>query len=264
MPLTLASPYRFPERQLLFGGPGSGKTTAVLELARHTSGTFHVLDNDESYSYARALETDFTDVADRVHVTEVAPEWEAMVEGVAQVTTTADQANADFVVVDSISPAWDFVQSYMTEQVVGVDVASHLAQLRRDAGDLKDFHASIMESVPWQIIKKEYARSITKPLRTWTGHLILTAEAKKLGNRDDDQIKDWFSVVGMKPAGETRLAYIPATVMYLERNPKLRTFKMTTIKDRNRQPVEHQVFDNFAIDYLKTVAGWERQRKDQS
>lgn len=266
MPLTLASPFNFSERLLLFGGPGSGKTTAVLEVARHTpeSVEFHVLDNDESYSYDRALETDFTDVAHRVHVTQVAPDWESMAKGLAHVTSAADHAKRDFVVVDSISPAWDFVQAYMTEVVVGVDVASHLAQLRKDADDLKDFHAAIVDSVPWQIIKKEYSRHITLPIRNWTGNLILTAEAKQLGKKDDDQIKTWFSQVGMKPAGEGRLAYIPATVLYFEHNAKLDKYKMTTIKDRNRGKVEHQVFENFAIDYLLGVGGWQRQRKDQS
>lgn len=260
MPLTLTSPYRFPERIMPFGGAGSRKTTSVLEIARVTSGNFWVLDNDESYAYNRALETDFTDVADRVHVIEVEPDWLAMTEGLAEVTAKADRANHDWVVVDSISPAWSFVQDYITETIVGSDVAEHLAGLRRTATDLSDFHAKVMDQVPWQIIKKEYSAKVTRPLRRWMGNLILTAEAKEIGKKDDDQVKSWFKTVGVKPAGEGRLPYIPSSLIYLEKNAAGK-FKMTTVKDRNRESVERMEFDDFGVDYLMNVAGWTRVKK---
>lgn len=264
MGLQLESPYQFPERLLLFGGGGAGKTTAALEIARATvgvSGTMHVLDNDESYAYSRALETDFTDIADRVRVTECAPDWESMCAAVAEVTAKADRSAGDWVVVDSISPAWDFVQAFTTEAIVGDDVSRHMMQVRRDTENLSAFHAQLMDTVPWNIVKKEYAKHITIPLRKWGGNLILTAEAKKLSKKEleDTQLRDWFSRIGVRPSGEGRLPHVTSTVMHLE-NAKT-GWKMTTVKDRNRQKVEHEAFENFAIDYLMNVAGWKRVRK---
>lgn len=261
MPFQLASPYKFAERLLLFGGGGAGKTTATLEIARATlgeSGTMYVLDNDESYAYARALETDFEDIADRVQVTECEPDWESMTAALGDVTAKADRSAGDWVVIDSISPAWDFVQAFTTENVVGSDIARYMMQVRKDAENLSDFHKQLMDSVPWNIVKKEYARLITIPIRNWGGNLVLTAEAKKLSKRDleDTQLKDWFSRVGVKPSGEGRLPYITSTVMHLEAAKT--GWKMTTVKDRNREKVEHQPFENFAVGYLMGVAGWQR------
>lgn len=257
MGIGLESPFKFRERMLLTGGGGAGKTTAVLSIARRmVVGKMWVIDNDFSYSYARALDTEFTDVRDsgRVEVIEVGDGWEEMVEAVARVLREGDHAD-DWLVVDSSSPTWDAVQSWYTEKIIGKSLADYMVDVRKSTDNMKDFNKVLAADGRWQFINKEYFESFYGAIRNWRGHLILTAEAQALSSQAGDEERELYGHLGVKPKGQGRLHHICHTNLLLVKRGHGQ-WAMTTIKDRNRKEMERQPVNDFALDYLKGVAGW--------
>jgi hypothetical protein len=257
MGIKLESPWKFRERMLFTGGGGAGKTEAVLSIARRLSkGKMWVIDNDFSYAYERALETTYTDVRDegRVEVIEVGDGWEPLVEATARVMREGDH-NDDWLVVDSASPTWDAVQGWYAQQVMGGSLAEYMVELRKNSADMKEFNKALAADGRWQFINKEYFDKFYGVIRNWRGHLILTAEAAAIGRDESDEIKEVFGHLGYKPKGQGRLHHIGHTNLFFVKRGHDR-WTVTTVKDRNRQEVERMDVKDFAMDYLRGIAGW--------
>jgi hypothetical protein len=251
----LRSPYPFKERLLFVGGGGAGKTEAVLQIARHTTGTFHVFDNDYSYAYGRALATEFADVGDRMVVHEAEATWEDTLRVLGEAIEAAD-ADTDWLVIDSISPTWDYVQTFAQQQMYGDDKAAHMLKLRSEhTDDMRAYHKAVLDDMNWPAVKAEYSK-LYRMIQRWRGHLVLTAEAKALGTREDDEVRMIFGHLGVKPAGEGRLHHASSST-FLFTHPKRGEWRVSTAKDRNRAEFDNEPVENFAVDYLRDVAGWE-------
>lgn len=257
--MKLQSPYKFRERILLVGGGGAGKTTAALSMIQSSGLPADVVDLDYSMAYDRAIDTDFEEARELVTVHSVLPEWEQAIEEVEAIVAEHGDDPARWLVLDSISPTWDLVQSWYIFLAMGSNIGKHMAELRRDADNTKDYQAQLAESMNWQAVKKEYAR-LYRAIMSWKGHLILTAEAKSIkGERDADQIA-LYGQVGYKPVGEGRLHHVTSTTLFLQHAKK--GYEYSTIKDRNRREVEHELVEpiedgGFATSYLREVAGWQ-------
>lgn len=250
----------FSERILLFGGGGVGKTNTVLSVAAGIAeGEMHVVESDYSLAYDRALATDFAEAADRVHVYAATPDWQDFLSRVQEAVTAANP-ECDWLVIDPVSSSWDWVQEWALDAQYGMDLVQMLVDLKKQYGtDSKGYGAALSEMMNWNLVKKEYAK-LYRAIQRWKGHLILTAEAKATGNREkDDETKMLYGPLGFKPAGEGRLKHIASTTLFLD-HPKRGQWRMTTIKDRNREEMERETIDNFAIDYLVARAGWEPER----
>jgi len=266
MPAKLTTPHRFRERLLIYGTGGVGKTDAALSIAANIAeGHMFVVDNDYSYAYQRALETDYVDAADRVTVFECNADWEAVIGALASAVEAGladgeEAARDNWLVLDSISPTWEFVQTYITEQITGASSAEFLTQLRKESESLEAMNRTLVDQVPWNIVKKEYAQNIYIPLRNWPGHWIITAEAKKLGRKENAEIVEWYQHLGVQPQGESRIHHVSATTLLLHRG-KRDEYRLTTVKDRNREDQEDMEIPDsghggFAMSYLRDVAGW--------
>lgn len=264
MTIKLQSPYAFPERFLLYGGGGVGKTEIVLNIASHLAeGKMYVLDGDYSDPYTRALETTYAEVKDVVKHEVMEDDWKPFTE---QLASMVDRGNpeVDWLVIDPCGPiTWDMVQDWYLITVYGEDVAAHLTTLRMQHAaddDLKAFHDELAEHMNWPVIKKEYGRRMWNVIRKWHGHLIITAEAKKTGNRDDDDEKMLYGPIGFKPAGERRMTHVGATNLFLD-HPRHGVWRATTIKDRQRPEMDKVDIGDFGLDYLVGYAGWERVKR---
>lgn len=255
--MKLVSPHKFRERILLFGGGGVGKTTAVLSIAQHVTGTVHVIDADYSFAYERALATDFREL-DNVEVHEIDDDWESLTETLVTILTNADPEN-DWVVIDPFNLGWDYVQAWMSDQVHGVDIEDHLVRLRAESDTLKEFQSEVGDSMNWPLVTKTFTNKLMKPISRWRGHLVLVCEATRIGKKEDDESKALFGHLGLKPAGHKRTHHICSTNLLLMKKDH-GVHKMTTAKDRNRPELENQEFDDFGWDYLRDVAGWEPAR----
>lgn len=251
------------ERILTFGGPGAGKSSGLLEIARRCPDTtFHICDTDFG-SYAKLLATQFTDLTNvEVHTIE---EWPETVETVKKIIAT--MGKDDWLVVDSITPTWDMVQGWFVEAVHGVDIDQFFLERRKALQKIRDDNAGKDVKVPkgfaaisgedgdWQVINKHYF-ALYRLLRNAPGHVYLTAEAEMVGKDDDGAVKDLFGGIGVKAKGQKKLGYVPDSVIWL-RKKRTGEWTMSSVnKDRGREELDDEPFDNFAVTYLMKVAGW--------
>ncbi len=254
--MKLTSPHPYPERILLFGGGGVGKTNSALSVAAIVAeGDMWVVEADYSGSYKRALATDFTDIEDRVHVTEVDPDWESFISAVQHAVEEGDP-EVDWLVIDPCGNSYDWVQDWVMDQVHGGDMARMLIDLKKLHGnDAKGYAAARSNLMNWELVKKEYNK-LWKAIQRWKGNLILVAEAKEIGSREDDvEVKMLFGPLGFKPAGHANMKHVASTTLFLD-HPKRGQWRMTTIKDRNREEVDKADVEDFGMDYLLGIAGW--------
>lgn len=261
MTVKLKTPHPFAERILLFGGGGVGKTNTALNVITHMPDDAHmyVVEQDYSLAYERALSTDFREAEGKVTVLSSDPEWGSFIGNVEQAVASGDMAT-DWLVIDPVSPSWDWVQEWALEAQHGRDLVGMMVDLKQQYGvDSKGYSAALSDMMNWNLVKKEYAR-LWKAIQRWKGHLILTAEAKALGNRDDDETRMLYGPLGFKPAGEARMKHVASTSLFLS-HPRRGEWEITTIKDRNRPELDREPIGDFGIDYLQAVAGWERARR---
>ena len=255
---VITSPHRFKERILAYGGAGTGKSTLTLNIARYRPDDhFHVIDMDYSMTYQRLLQTEYQDVDDRGNVTvhEVEPEWEHFVEVFAEIVANGDP-DTDWLTIDPVTVTWDIVQSWWLDAVQGVDIADYMMQLRRDTDNSKEYSAALAEAMQWPAINKQYQQKFYRTFHKWRGHSILIAEASELGRQADADEKALYGFIGYKPKGQKTMPHAAATNVFLD-HPKMDQWRFTTAKDRGRELQEKTPLDEFAIDYLVEVGGWE-------
>lgn len=265
---TLRSPIRPRERILAFGTAGTGKSTALLEIARLCpTDQFYVADS-EIFNYERLLATAFVDVerVGNVHIT-ACTEWPEWVEFVAK--TNSVMGRDDWLVVDMMTPLWDAVQGWFIEKVHGTDIDEFFMEKRvmqqraRDSakskgGEVgKGFSAINGEDGDWQVINKQIFRLYNDMMKC-PGHWYWCAEQDKIGKDDDKEVKAAYGAYGVKPKGQKKLPHVPMTSLWLTKS-RVGAWAMTTIKDRGRVEVEDEPVRNFAREYLMGIAGWTEQ-----
>ena len=254
----IESPHRFKERILAYGGAGTGKSTITLNIARYRpDDTFHVIDMDYSMTYERLLATEYQDVMDQgnVIIHEVDAEWEAFTDQFADIVNDADPENS-WLTIDPATVTWEIVQAWWLDTVQGTDIADYMAQLRRDTKDSKEYSAALAEAMQWPAINKQYQQKFYRNLHKWRGHSIIVCEATELGRQADVDDKALYGFIGYKPKGQKTLPHASATNIFLD-HPKIDQWRYTTAKDRGRELQDKAPMDEFAIDYLVEVGGWE-------
>jgi hypothetical protein len=262
--INLRSPIRPRERTLAFGIHGTGKSKAILDVARRCpSDTFYVADTDLD-SYERLLATEYTDL-NNVEPTPVT-EWVEWKEWSAKVTEK--MGYNDWCTFDIATSSWDMVQGWFVENIHGEHIEDYFlerrqqkANLKEAGGDKKGFTAIIGEDGDWQVINKQYFKFFYTALAKMPGHVYLTAEQVKVDDGPKGDEKDTiklFGPHGVKPKGQKRLGHMPHTVMMFNK-VKQGKWTMTTVKDRGRVEVEQTPLENFASDYLMKVAGWKME-----
>lgn len=271
MGLTYRPPPNFPpERMLIFGGEGTGKTNAVLQIARKCpDAQFYVIDTDYSASYQRMLITEFTDVLERgnVHIHVTGPDdWEAMMDAAREVRGAA--VAGDWIIADSMSPTWDAVQGWFTERVHGDTIEDYLLEVRikkqkaadKPEGSL-DKSLEVFDGwMDWSVINPTYAR-LYKLLLSHPANLILTAEGTPVSDKDKGAMKQVYGVLGLKPRGQKRLGFLTHTVLMTSKT-RSGEYELTTIKDRGRDELDGVELVDFVKDYLANVAGWKPKKWD--
>lgn len=261
---NLRPPIRPRELILSMGVGGTGKSTAILEVARLCpDDTFYALDS-ELQNFNRLLATEFTDVTN-VEVTPV-EEWGDWVDAIPKIG--AQMERDDWLIVDSGTPTWDAVQAWFVDKIHGQDIdewfiakrIENEAMKANKSGDkeVKGFAALSGSSGDWQVINKVYFKHFYNALLRVPGHVYMTAEQAAIDKNDDKEVKAAFGAYGVKPKGQKRLGHVPMTVLWLTKS-RVGAWAMTTIKDRGRTEVEDEPLTNFAKDYLMEVAGWKAE-----
>lgn len=253
---NLRPPIKPREMILTMGVGGTGKSTAILEVARLCpSDTFYCLDS-ELRNFDRLLATAFTDLTNVETIP--AEDWTDWAENIPKIASKMD-AN-DWLAVDSATSTWDAVQAWFVEKIHGTDidewfVAKRMEKENAGSGDKRGFAALSGSDGDWQVINKTYFKGFYNALLKVPGHVYLTAEQAKIDKEDDKDTKSAYGGTGFKPKGQKRLGHVPMTTLWLTKSGT-GSWRMTTIKDRGRREMDDEKLENFAVDYLQGVAGW--------
>lgn len=232
------------ERILVVGGSGTGKSTTYISAARKSpDATFYVCDSD--FAIDRMLEGEnLPNVTHRLTI-----DWADYVKNVKDFQ--AQMKPDDWLVIDFISTAWDAVQAYYVDQVHGKDVDAYFLEARKKKAKGNPLDGD----TDWGIINKIYKAWMTNLLAKTPGHILATAPAKALGDRDDPAVKALYGAAGVRAEGQKHLAHSFHTVLLLGKT-RMGEYQLTTIKDRNRREVEKAALGEFATDYLLKIAGF--------
>jgi hypothetical protein len=244
-----------PERIMSFGGQGSGKTFDLLTIAAFCQATrsdaqFYAVDTDRSMK--RMLRGERFGVLTNVHVLPVT-DWLSLM---ATMTALRSKVRPqDWTSIDLLSPTWEWVVTEFTHRVFGKDRSEFFLQARSamKAGDKKLETFSGWKD--YGVINPMYGDLQTLILQ-WPSHMFCTAEVKALDRTNAEKdTKAMFGPYGVLPVGQKRTPHIFSTVLW-KMNLAPGEWSVTTIKDRERVLLEGVVINNFAVDYLKKVAGW--------
>jgi hypothetical protein len=251
---------RAPERILLFGVAGTGKSTAALAVARATGATMTIIDTERAHD--RLLETEWQGL-DNVTVKDVrfdamvndTTNWDEMIGAVKDCVKTMQPG--DWLVIDSVTPTWDDVQAWFTQKLWGDDLADYMMAARMQAQDSGKRGGSAFEGfTDWPVINKTY-NTLYNLILNAPGHVLITAEtAALIDEGTENQIL--FGSHGVKPKGQKRLPHIPHTVLLTGRK-RTGEWTLSTVKDRGREQMAGVTVDNFAKDYLGKMCGWKQE-----
>jgi hypothetical protein len=246
---------RSRERILVFGPAGSGKSQACYDVACTIPGRVFVVDND--YSWERMIETDPSGGGDmQLQLDDIYhDDWKQLIAATEQ--AVKDGTKDDLLVVDSMSPTWQAVQDYFTDEVFGQESDAYFLQVRKQQGDKGSNLEAFDGWKDWSVINKLYGR-LYRNLARFPGHVMLTAELDTLAGGDDKDMKGIFGPYRAKPRGQKRLAHTVNTIVMLGKE-RAGEFTMTVCKDRGREKdetIERETWANFANDFMVGVAGW--------
>lgn len=291
--ITLRPKLSARERILGFGVQGTGKSNALLTIARKCpTDTFYVMDNDYG-SYIRLLETDFTDIMAREPTEDIgkleeeiekeaskahkqAPssvvihgnvvvfdidmyDWEPYL--VVTPVVVRRMSRDDWMVVDNLTVPWDSVQNWYTEKVFdqGIDEYFLEARIKKASSkNQKERESSSLNAlegwVDWSVINPQMFKFYATLLKC-PGHQYWTAETAKLDKDEDKEVRAVYGPYGVKPKGQKKLPHMPHTVLLMTKS-RAGEYELTTIKDRGREELVGVECGNFVVDYLQKVAGW--------
>lgn len=239
------------ERILVYGSWGAGKTTAWLSIALWAQRTgspsrFYVLDSDNALE-AMLDGPIFGSLTNLQHRSIY--EWPDFVEATNRFSQvmTAD----DWLVVDFATHAWEAVQEWYVTEIFKAEMADYFLEMRKlNKGD-----KALDGWKDYSVINMNYKRWMNTILHKTPGHKFFTAKVDRIGDKDDQSTRAQYSAVGLKPKGQKDLGHVPHTVLLLQ---SLRPDEVyaTTVKDRERAPVEGVKVTDFCVDYLVNRAGW--------
>lgn len=272
MPIQIISPHRYKERICVFGAEGTGKSSLTLNALRYdTEAVGWVVDIDYSYAYDRLISSEYPDLEGRVNVFTIEPEFDQLGETLDRIMEQANPEK-DWLTIDPATHTWQMVQNWYSDKVHGVDLSDHLLSLRKKSQDARNSAANdkevddakkgygrdVVEDMSWPLINKLYQQGFYKRLHQWHGHYVLVCEADAVRKDASEEDRATYGFLGFRPKGQKAMPYVAATNMYLD-HPGREKWRMSTVKDRGRTLVEKMEFDNFALDYLVDIGGWERQ-----
>lgn len=259
---------RLPERQLIYGTEGSGKTFAWLTVAKmcHDLGDpaqFWVADSDAAVP--RSMSNTFSELTN-VHVTDILQFRDYMEWTVARME---DASPGDYLVVDTASAGYELAQEYFFEAKYKMSRTE--LELERMFDPTWKSGAPLIEPEDWVAIRNMFlnwwTRLVVQKISVAKGvHVIATAEAKQLMEHHEKKKKDKsnlidYSELGYRPAGHQSLPHKVHTVAMMRRIGT--GFYWNPVKDRERpnrgmdDMLKHMKIENYAIDYLMGRCGWE-------
>jgi len=249
------------ERILLYGGPDSGKSRALLTVAkwhqkRGSDAVFYIVSNDMGYHPLLMPGGEF-DELENVVVEDVV----SMDDHFAAVRQFNKKIRPhDWLVVDLLDAVWAAAQDEYAEKEWGVDLAEHWATDRPKGSD--EYPVSGWE---WGPINKRYRSFAMNEVMRCRGHVMCMSgqrplkEPSKSGKGGEDpSLAAIYRRIAWVPQGQKDDTHRFHTVLHLTPNAKRDKWTMTTARERAaaRRDLVGAPLKDFFLDYLKGVAGW--------
>lgn len=247
------------EAQLLYGAPGSGKTTAWCHIRKwmemtETPARFLVLSTEiesvlrcaEEFNSGEAGSNFFSNC----EIAEV-NDYDTLVEASKKYLEMATPN--DWLVVDSISDP----QEWSRDVFFKAHMDTTWGEFAQSGRKMLDVPAH-----GWKQMRETYNHWFQTYVMRFPGHRFATARSKKIdttspwANNESGKAKQAeYSHVGYFPVGNDQLAYPYHSVYYMgQTGPTER--KLTTAKDRAREYQVDRVVKDFVTDVLIPVGGW--------
>lgn len=250
----LSTPSERRERILMMGPFGSGKTTSWLNIAlwSHRTGSdahFYALDSDnalEAFVDSPTYGHLFGSTVTYQSVFEF-PEYESALNRYRPLVRPHD-----WVIVDFMSPVWDAVQSHYIAEIFKEDSAGFFLEARKAA---KGGTNPLDGWKDWSVINRLYKGFTNTLIHHTGGHKFLTAMSEPIRDTDDKNLRAMFGAHGVRPKGQKELGFLPHTILHTQVVRPGEVF-VTTIKDREREPLQNVQVNDFTLDYLVKVGGW--------
>lgn len=227
------------ERLLIYGGPGVGKTYAILSLLRlYPKSKVFVIDVDDG---ASTTAEEFEDLdEDRLfyfkckNFAEVIEDWNIIEEEIEP---------DDWICLDMLGQFWELAQQDYVKEIWGKDIGEYYKQMRKDAEDAKKQNKQVNLSgwEDWSIIKKSHNSDFIEKIKRCGSRVLLTAGSKTLITSgraaDGPAIVSVFGKVGQKPVGEKHNPHRVHTILFLEKDSK-GDYYVTCLKNRGKSAFE--------------------------
>lgn len=285
---ALQSTSRAPEKLLVCGGGGTGKTKGAIDILKKCllpGQTMRVVDNENAFPvHLEAMgmgcreEWVSTGVkggkAQWERVTELedpdsniirwfCQDWHSHREAIGMVCR--DGQRGDWGVIDTLSQPWADVQSwYIGEVTGGKDFADWLVENRVnqvEAGKGNDGGAGALLG-EWRVLNAQYTDFVRNPIIRAKSHLYLTAHAKSINTeRDSADVKAFWKTLSFKADAQKAAARDVRTVLGFEENRGAGGgWRVTTAKDWSRELLVRAELKSVPVTYLMGMAGWKMQR----
>ena len=254
--MALVSPHGIPERMLIFGNPGSGKTYGAISIAKTlmqmgSPAKFHVLDSDMG---AWGLMTN-SDVGLGPHLNLFqAMVWEDYTAGLKSIIKVAKAG--DWVVVDRIDEAWKEVAGYYIRKVYKKDPDEWFLEWQVQSGG-KGKGNPLIDAYQTGINPLYFAWE--KALLRLPCNIIVVAGAAEVISEgrmaDRDETKNLFWG-GVKAQGQRGMPHRYHTILFT--NQKRGEWQVTTVRERDqaRRWMDHEKVVDLGKQYLVATAGW--------
>lgn len=243
-----------PERLLIVGKPGTGKTNAYMTIASwlHNTGApgqVFVIDPDLKARYDPGANLP------NVHIYDELEYWTDYKTVSKKVREQGDRSRDDWCVLDMANRVWDAAQAGYAEMAFGQDVDDFYVAWRKDhSGDKGGNPFNADWGKDWQAINRLYDTFMFNITR-FPGNVIITTAADPLSEQEKDpEVIRKYSQFGVKPAGQKRLGYLPADELLFQQ--KGNGWVMTQMRGTGREGFKGEALNDFCLDYLMKHGGW--------
>ena len=205
-------------RILLMGAPGSGKSQAIIDLARYNPDSKVV-----AFDYQDGIRPLLADLGDEVpnldpHLIHGEPleAWPQFKVECKQ--ARVDYGEGDWICFDGSGLWWDLVKGWQVQRKYGVDLADFLADKAAAAQAAKPGKKALgfggLETEDWEVIRAQYYTTIPQTLGAGCqANVLVTALAKDVGSWQKDgetvylepSLPPMYKRLGIKPEGEKGL-----------------------------------------------------------
>lgn len=265
--MSLVTPWEEPERILVFGGEGVGKTKGAIDILNATEAKGWWIDTERAFGRVKDSgriqgEVEAYDIRKLARASG-RTDWEETIDAVREVSMK--MGPDDWMIVDIAGKTWPWAQTFFSQGVYGKSSEAYLMAARAAAASAGKKSGNFDGLHDWPTITRIHEEFYDEVLLA-QGHVYLTASAKKI--RDDlpnsEEVETIYGPVGFQPVGQGQLGHNCHTIAFMGRN-MAGEWIFTTVKDREPRVGVSRVKwgssaepGDFAREYLKKHGGWDR------